>query len=476
MNADVLKDTQLIESSFLAQKEFAPHAKVMRYKERLSYLDLIYKYLESEENKSRLCKAMYDDFKKSKTEVYATEIGVIQASIRYIKKHLRDWTHKKFVPAPLSLFGTHSYVHHEAKGVCLIIAPWNYPFQLGIHPLLFAIAAGNTAIIKPSEYPVNTSKYLKQMISELFKPEHVRVIEGAVDVSQKLLSLPFDHIYFTGSPGVGKIVMKAAAKNLSSVTLELGGKSPTIIDETANIRKAAKRTSWGKFLNMGQTCIAPDYILVQESVYETYLDALLNAIRTQYGKDDQTIQDNPDYCRIINDKHFNRSIELINDAIEKGAKIRIGGKVDANERYIAPTILSNVTMDMRVMQEEIFAPILPVIPYQTIKEAVDIVNQKEKPLAFYIFSKKKSNIQYIINHTSSGGTMVNDYHIYYANPNLPFGGIGNSGTGKSHGFYGFKEFSNERAVMHQKLGFADLLHPPYTKNTLRILRWMIRLS
>ena len=475
MNTVVIQD-QLIENSFYAQKEYASIAKSHTYRERLNHLDLIYKYLENEQNINRLCEAMYKDFKKSVAEVHATEIGVIKASIKYIKKHLRDWMHKKFVPAPLSLYGTHSYVHHEAKGVCLIIAPWNYPFQLSIHPLLFALAAGNTAIIKPSEYPINTSAFVNEMITTLYKPEHVKVIEGAVEVSQKLLSQPFDHIYFTGSPGVGKIVMDAAAKNLSSVTLELGGKCPTIIDETANIRKAADRTSWGKFLNMGQTCIAPDYVLVQESVYEKYLTALAKSIRNQYGKDDDTIQKNPDYCRIINDKHFNRSADLLNDAIQEGAKIELGGKLNAKERYIAPTVLSNVTMDMKVMQEEIFAPLLPIIPYKTIQDAIDIINQKEKPLAFYIFSKKKSNIKYIIDNTSAGGTMINDYHIYYANPNLPFGGIGNSGIGKSHGFYGFKEFSNERAVMHQKLGFADLLHPPYSKNTLRILKWMIRFS
>jgi aldehyde dehydrogenase (NAD+) len=474
MNVPVKEKFNSIETVFKQQRKYSLEYAQSDYKTRIRKLDSIYTFLSKKENENLLCEAIYKDFKKPKAEVISSELAVILVAIKGIKRKLRNWMGKEYVPTPLILSGTSSFIQYEAKGVCLIIGPWNYPFQLCISPLLFALAAGNTAIIKPSEYPTYTSAFIKGMIDQLFDPKEVAVFEGDVPVAQSLLALPFDHIYFTGSPSVGKIVMTAAAKHLSSVTLELGGKSPCIIDDTANIKKAAMRTVWGKFLNGGQTCIAPDYIMVHESAYDEYLSSLKENIEKKYNSEGEGIQKSPDFCRIINQKNFKRVKSLIDDAVEKGAKIYYGAKFDEKDNYISPTILTGVNNDMLVMQEEIFGPIIPVLKYENKEEVIKFIRNKPKPLALYIFSGKRKNANYFLKQTTAGGTMINDFHVYYANPNLPFGGVNNSGMGKTHGHFGFKEFSNARAVMKQKWGVVDLLHPPYGKRTLLILRSMIR--
>lgn len=439
--------------------------------DRIKKLKSILSYLDDKSNEQRLFDALKSDLNKSREEALLTEIGVIKMSIKDICRNLKSWMRDENVKTPLFLLGADSYVRYEAKGVCLIISPWNYPFQLALNPLLFCIAAGNSAIMKPSEYSKHTSAFISQMLGELFEPNEVAVFEGDAEVSKTLLDLAFDHIYFTGSPAVGKIVMQAAAKNLSSVTLELGGKSPCIIDQSANINDTAKKIAWGKFLNNGQTCIAPDYVLIHKSKADEFVNALKKAIATQYSND---IAMNPHYGRIISDRHFQRANGLLQDAKNKGAKIEFGGTTDSHNRFFEPTILSNIKEDMLIMQEELFCPIVPILTYDDLENAVKIIKSKAKPLAMYIFSSKKKNITQLLSYTSAGGTVINDCMLHYANSSLPFGGVNNSGIGKSHGIYGFKAFSNERAIMHQKFGASWLLHPPMKSYSEKLIRFMIR--
>jgi aldehyde dehydrogenase (NAD+) len=370
------------------------------------------------------------------------------------------------------MIGSSSKVYFEPKGVTLIISPWNYPFQLAIDPLLYAIAGGNTAIVKPSEMTPNTSALIKKLVNEVFDEKEVAVLEGDATIAQVLLKQPFDHIFFTGSPMLGKVIMEAAAKHLTSVTLELGGKSPTIVDETTNIKDAAQKIIWGKFMNCGQTCIAPDYLLVHESVKDALVEEMKENIKKLYGQDNTTtIEESPDYTRVVNQRHFSRIKGLLEDAVEKGAKVLDGGEMNADDNFIAPTLITEVDDNMAVMSEEIFGPILPIISFKSLKEATDYVNTKPKPLALYCFSKDKKNQEFVIKNTSAGGTAINETLAHISNPDLPFGGVNNSGIGKTHGYYGFLAFSNERAVLNQRIGWTTLkmLYPPYTdkkKNTI----------
>lgn len=446
----------------------AKKLKNTSYKDRIKKIDAIIDYLSEQKNEDKLIQAMYVDMKKPKVEVMVSELAVIFSIAKYIKRNLKEWVQDKSVSTSLSLAGATSYIIKEPKGSALIISPWNYPFQLAIAPLCYAIAAGNTAVIKPSEYSKATSNYIKEMIGEIFDPSEITVVEGAVEETQMLLDQPWNHIYFTGSPAVGKIIMKAAAEHLSSITLELGGKSPCIIDNTADIPSTASKLTWAKYLNNGQTCIAPDYVLVDFQKEKELISEIKSAINQQLNSNDNGIKESPDYGRIISDKHYSKCIEVLQDAISKGAKVEIGGEYDANSRFISPTVLSHISDDMTIMQEEIFGPILPILTYKNKEEVTQIIANKPKPLALYIQSKEQSTIDYHLQHTTAGGTVINDFMIHYANPNLPFGGVNNSGIGKSHGYYGFQEFTNERAVMRQKLGATSLLHPPYTKRSERL--------
>ncbi|MFK7951590.1 MAG: aldehyde dehydrogenase family protein [Ekhidna sp.] len=409
-------------------------------------------------NRTKIQDAVGQDLQKPRQETDLTEVFVVLSEIRKARKNLKNWMSSKPAATAPTYLGTKASTYPEPKGACLIIAPWNYPFQLAVAPLVSAIAAGNTAIIKPSEYSENTSQLIKEMSDALFEESEVSTVLGAVNESQELLSLPFDHIFFTGSPQVGKIVMKAAAKHLTSVTLELGGKSPTIVDETASIKDAATKIAWGKWLNAGQTCIAPDYLLVHESVKDKLVEELVVQSMKIYRRKES-------YSGIISRHHHNRINDLMADAVEKGANIEFGGKSDRENLRFTPTLLSNVSKDSIVMQEEIFGPILYLIEYTNLSDAIQIVNENEKPLALYFFSKDSSNIKKVKKETSAGMMAINDAVLQFVHPNLPIGGVNNSGIGKAHGYAGFLAFSNEKAVLKQRIGFtmAKSVYPPYSK-------------
>jgi aldehyde dehydrogenase (NAD+) len=365
----------------------------------------------------------------------------------------------------MTFLGTKAHVQYEPRGSSLIIAPWNYPFNLAVCPLISAISAGCTAIIKPSEMTPHVSSLIHLMIGELFEENHVCVLEGGLDASQALLAQPFDHIFFTGSPAVGKIVMRSASEHLGSVTLELGGKSPVIITKNADLKDAAKKIASTKFINCGQTCVAPDFVLIPRSVRPEFVNHLQEAITTLYDREGTRLELSPDYGRIVNERHFSRLNELVADASGKGAIIARGGKNIPDEKFIEPTILTHVSTAMSVMEDEIFGPILPIVDYEDLEQALDLVNEMPKPLALYAFSKSSKELNYIFQKTSSGGAVANDCILHFLHPELPFGGVNNSGIGKSHGHYGFLEFSNQKGVLKQRIGLtmASLLYPPYNK-------------
>ncbi len=471
MNTEIINiDTeQDILTIFDAQKANAQNVANTDVKTRKNKLRKILDWTISHEEE--IGQALFNDFKKNPAETNLGEIFGVVGEIKHILKHLNSWMKPQSVPTPLNMIGTSAHVRFEPKGVCLIISPWNYPFNLSIKPLVQAIAAGNTVILKPSEMTPHTSALLKKMLSALFEENEIAVFEGDASVSQILLNQPFNHIFFTGSPAVGKIVMSAAAKNLTSVTLELGGKSPCIVDETANIKKTAEKIAWGKFINNGQTCIAPDYILVNKNVEHELISSLKEAINAMYGTD---AKQSVDYCRIVNNRHFNRLNGILQEAVEKGAKVDIGGQVDGSENYIAPTLLSEVEDTMKVMQEEIFGPILPIVSFTTNEEAIAHIKSREKPLAMYINSSKEKNIKYFMDNSSAGGTVINDCVIHYGHTEIPFGGVNNSGIGKSGGIWGFTEFSNQRAVMRQKFGTFKMIYPPYTPFVTKLIKFFVK--
>ena len=448
-----------IDALFAAQKANQYTIGATTVSERKGKLKLLFKTVLK--YRTAMQEAGYQDFKKPSAEVDLTEVFVITTELKHAISNISSWMRGQSVPTPLSLMGASSSIHYEPKGVVLIVSPWNFPFNLTIGPLISAIAAGNCVLIKPSENTPHAAALMKKMLAEVFPENEVAVVEGQAEVGQYITSLPFNHIFFTGSPSLGKKVMKAAAENLCSVTLELGGKSPVIVDETANLKIAAKRIAWGKFMNNGQICIAPDYLYVQENVKDEFMRHFKEALSSFYTNTPETSKD---YNRIVNANHFNRISSYLADAKAHGATIEIGGEEDAKINYIAPTVLSNVTMDSTVMQEEIFGPVLPLVTFKNIEEAIAHVQANEKPLALYIFSKSSRNVNLIIGQTRAGGTVVNHNAIHFFNLDLPFGGSNNSGIGKAHGRFGFEAFSNARGIMKQWSPFSalDLLTPPYT--------------
>ncbi len=422
--------------------------------------------------RGRLHEALYKDFRKPPFEVDAVEILPTVGALKHAIKHLGRWVAPHKVPTPLMFLGSTSWVRYESKGVCLIISPWNFPFNITLIPLVSAIAAGNTVIIKPSEFTPHTAALMEEMLAEVFDENEVAVVQGEVDTAQELLRLPFNHIFFTGSPAVGKIVMQAAAKNLASVTLELGGKSPTVIDETADLKTAVRRIALAKWANSGQICTTCDYLLVHES-REQELYTLLKATFEEFAEGDAASSSS--YTHVVNEKHFHRVCELLDDARAKGAQVIAGGETDEKNNFIEPTVLTNVDQKSRVMQEEIFGPLLPVLPFKTLQEAVDIINAGERPLTMNIFSKKRKNIDFVLANTRAGGTTINNATMHFYNHDLPFGGVNNSGIGKAHGWYGFVAFSNARAIYRQDLpSVLDLLTPPYTRWKERIIELAIK--
>ena len=460
---------QAINNIFKSQKANAQNVANSNAQERKTKLHKILDWTLAHE--AEIGEALFADFKKNPAETNLGEVLGVVGETKHLIKHLNSWMKPQSVPTPINMIGSSAHVRFEPKGVCLIISPWNYPFNLSIKPLVQAIAAGNTVILKPSEMTPHTSTLIKKMLTELFDDNEIAVVEGDATVSTILLEQPFNHIFFTGSPAVGKIVMSAAAKNLTSVTLELGGKSPCLVDETANIKKTAEKIAWGKYINNGQTCIAPDYVLVHKSVENELVTELKSSIEAMYGKDVKT---SADYCRVVNNRHFNRLNNLLNEAVEKGANVQAGGQTDGTENYIAPTLLTDVDDSMKIMQDEIFGPILPIMSYGSNEEAIAHIKSREKPLAMYINSSKEKNIQYFMDNSSAGGTVINDSIIYYGHTELPFGGVNNSGIGKSGGIWGFTEFSNQRAVMRQRFGTFKMIYPPYTPFVSKLIRFFVK--
>ena len=377
-------------------------------------------------------------------------------SIKLMRKELKNWSKTKQTDTPLYLFPTKSYIKKEPYGTVLIIGPFNYPVQLVFEPLIGAIAAGNTAIVKPSELTPHVAIVIKDIIEDTFDEAYVSVVEGGIEETQTLLSLPFDYMFFTGSEKVGKIVYEAAARKLIPVTLELGGKSPVIVDDTANIKVASERISFGKFTNAGQTCVAPDYILVQRKVKNDLIKALKKTITEFYG---ENIEKSPDFGRIVNQKHFNRLNDLIQ--IHKD-NVVFGGNSSKEDLYIEPTLLDNITNDNKIMKEEIFGPILPIITYDNFDEVLEIIQSKSKPLSLYLFSEDENMTHRVVEELSFGGGAINDTLMHLANPNLPFGGVGSSGIGQYHGKYSFDTFSHMKSYTFKSTRLeSSLFFPPY---------------
>ncbi|ELS00133.1 aldehyde dehydrogenase [Gloeocapsa sp. PCC 73106] len=404
-------------------------------------------------NQDAILQALKGDLNKPEFEGFFDIIAVTQ-EIDYALKHIKKWTRPQKVKSDIQQFPSSAVIYPEPLGVVLIVGPWNYPFSLVLTPLVGAIASGNCAILKPSELASHTSKIVTQLISNAFDPSFITVVEGGVSVSQELLQQKFDHIFFTGGTRIGKIVMTAAAQHLTPVTLELGGKSPCIVDTEINLSETAKRIIWGKFINAGQTCIAPDYLLVQESLKEQLIPELKNCIRTFYGENPAQ---SPDYARIINVNQFDRLVSLLSSG-----KIILGGESDRDQLYIAPTLIEEVSPDTSLMQEEIFGPILPILTYDTLDEAIQFINSRPKPLALYLFSNNKQKQQQVLKNTSSGGVCFNDTIMQVAVTNLPFGGVGDSGMGNYHGQATFATFSHYKSVLKKGFRFdLNWRYPPY---------------
>jgi aldehyde dehydrogenase (NAD+) len=462
-----------IDQVFLDQKRSIQKLRTEPVKNRIERLQKLRKWIHA--NRRQIHDAMYADFQKPPVEVDAIELFHVLNEIKLAVDNLEAWAKPKKIDAPITMIGTRSFIQYEPRGVCLIISPWNYPFSLAIGPLVSALAAGNSAIIKPSELTSNVSALINKMVDEIFDKNVVHVTEGGPETSQYLLTLAFDHIFFTGSPAIGKIVMKAAAENLTSVTLELGGKSPAIITHSANLKDAAQRTAVAKFVNNGQTCIAPDYVLVDEKIASKFVQEVIGQTKTLFSEND--FQKSGSYCRIVNERHFTRLNELLQDALNSGAKLEFGGSVEQSTRFIHPMILTNVPASSRLMNEEIFGPILPIVTYRTLDEALNFINEKPKALALYVFSTQRKIQQKILKETSAGAVCINDAGIHFLHHSLPFGGVNNSGIGKSHGHYGFIAFSNEKPVLKQKSGLTSVraFYPPYTSFSKKLMDWFLKL-
>ncbi len=420
--------------------------------------------------RAALYEALHEDLRKPEAEVDLSELMPVIQEIRHACRNVAGWMAPRRVRPTRVMWGTRASVRAQPRGVALIIAPWNYPFNLALGPLVSAIAAGCTAIIKPSEFAPRTAALIGAIVAACFETDEVALFEGDAAMATALLDLPFDHVFFTGSPAVGRIVMAAAARHLASVTLELGGKSPVIVDRTADLDKAARSIVWGKFANNGQTCIAPDHAYVHRDSVTPFIAAVLRHLAAMYGEGGRS----PDYCRIVTPQHFERIRRLIEDARARGATVHVGGVYDAADKFIAPTLLSGVPADALIMHEEIFGPVLPIVPFDDIGEPIRAINAQPKPLALYVFSRDAAAAERIIAQTAAGGSCVNAVMAQYLHANLPFGGINNSGIGSAHGHYGFRAFSHERAVLNDRFSAAPMLFPPYSRGVRRMIKLILR--
>ncbi|MBB6096682.1 aldehyde dehydrogenase (NAD+) [Deinobacterium chartae] len=427
-------------------------------------------------HRAELRAALWADLGKAHNEVDFTEITPLLGEIRHARAHLRGWMRPRRVPSPLALPGARSEVRYEPRGVVLILAPWNYPLLLQLAPLVSALAAGNTAVLRPSERAPHTAAVLEAMIARSFDPAEVAVVSGDVPVAEALLELPFDHIFFTGSTAVGRRVMAAAARHLTPVTLELGGKSPAIVAASADLELAARRLAWGKLLNVGQTCVSPDHVWVQRSLEARFVRAYRAAVQRLYGPP-EAWRGNPDLGRMVSSAAVERLRDLTQRSLEAGARLELGGDFDPAARYVAPTLVSRVSPDMPLMSEELFGPVLPVLGFDDLTEPVRTIGAMDTPLALYVFARDPQLTERVLGEVRSGGAVVNDTIVHLANPALPFGGQGASGMGNYHGFYGFRTFSHERAVMQVgRASLFPLVSAPYRGLGKRVAsalrRWM----
>lgn len=454
-----------IESIVALQREFFASGKTFDIAFRKQALKSLRDSILRHEKE--LLEAIKTDLGKSSTEAYMCEVGLTLSTIRYTLKHINQWARTRRMPTPLTNFHSRSMIVQEPYGVVLVMSPWNYPVLLSLEPLIGAIAAGNTVVLKPSAYSANTSNIIAQVIEETFDSAYVSVIKGGREANQSLLEEKFDYIFFTGGVNVGKLVMQKASAHLTPITLELGGKSPCIVERSADLQIAARRIVFGKFLNCGQTCIAPDYILVEKTIHDEFVKHLIKELTLMYGED---ILTNPNYGKIINRKHYDRLLGLITQQ-----KIVFGGKNDEETLRIEPTILDHVTGDDAVMQEEIFGPLLPILSVSDMDEAYHFVQSRPRPLALYLFTNNAGVEKHFLTQVPFGGGCINDTIIHIATKNLPFGGIGNSGMGRYHGKYTFDTFSHEKSVV-KKYTWLDLhmRYQPYTRWKEKLIRFFLK--
>ena len=467
-------DWDPIGSAFARMKAAYRSDPLPSYEQRIAWLDRLLRMVKS--YRKEIADTISEDFgSRSFHESQLAEIYALVSSIRYLKKNLRSWMAPEERHVMLPMRPARAKVHYQPRGVVGVIAPWNYPFQLAVGPIAAALAAGNRVMLKPSEYTPRTSLLLRRLIRDAFQPEVVTVVTGGPETGAAFGRLPFDHLLFTGSTHVGRQVMQAAAENLTPVTLELGGKSPAVVHESFPIDRAAARIAAGKWFNAGQTCIAPDYVLVPH----TRLDALVEQLRSSVSAAYPTLQENRDYTAIVNDRHYQRVRELIDDAVARGARrveINPAGEVlDPASRKLAPTLLLDVREGMRVMQEEIFGPVLPIVAYDALEDAIEYVNERPRPLALYYFDFDKKRIKQVVEQTVSGGATINDTLLHFTADDLPFGGVGPSGLGAYHGFEGFQTFSHKKGVFYQaRLNAAATMGPPYGTRVEKVLDLLLR--
>ena len=447
------------------QSEFRESVLFTSVKDRIFKIKKIRKWIV--ENQQYIIDACLKDYKKPLSEFYATELNPVLNHIDFTLKNIKKWSNRKSVWTPINLLGTKSKIYSEPKGVCLIISPWNYPFNLTLNPIISAIAAGNCIIVKPSEFTPNTSNLIQKIFDFIFKSSEISVVQGDHNIGAYLVKMKFDHIFFTGSPEIGSFVMEAASKNLTSVTLELGGKNHTVVDETANIKDAVEKILWSKYVNCGQTCIAVNHVFVHSSCYKSFLSNLELVTNNFFSN-------KSDFGEIVNSKHFERLTFLLKSSLEHSGSVFFQSDVIKYKNSFPLTVIKDVSIDNPILKNEIFGPILPIVVYDDFSSVLKFINQRDKSLALYLFSKSNNRINKFLNTTSSGTVAINDCMLQYANPHLPFGGVNNSGIGKTGGQSGFLEFSNRKSVLFQRSGFsiAKLIYPPYTSFKERVAKFL----
>lgn len=455
-----------LESWIKTQKYKVYSGETQSLEYRLEQLDRLKKAIKLYEK--QILEALNQDLRKGEFEAFVTEIGIIYESISYMKKHLHEWMKPTETKTPTVLQPAKSYIISEPYGSCLIIAPFNYPFQLVMEPLIGAIVGGNTAIVKPSEATPHVSAVVKELLESTFPPDYIRVVEGEKDETSLLIHAPFDFIFFTGSVAVGKIVMKAAAERLTPVALELGGKSPAVIDHTANLDIAAKRIAWGKFVNAGQTCVAPDFLMVHEDVKEAFIEKLKQTLSDFYGT---SPEQSKDFSRIVNTKQFDRLTELMEAS---KSDLILGGQVDRDDLYIEPSIYEIDSFDHKLMEDEIFGPLLPVLTYSDLSHAIFQIRQLPKPLAAYFFSEHEKAQDYFVHAFPFGGGCINDTITHVGSVNLPFGGVGTSGSGSYHGKASFDQFTHQKSILKKSTKLPlNVMYPPY-KGKVKLVKTVLR--